>query len=838
MGASRGTLNGWLRVCRIGAGLTQEQLAEISGISVRTISDIECGRTARPRRSSVALLEAALGGLGLDASPRQGGGPPLGHGSDLASAPAVPRQLPHAVSDFVGRERELELLTDHARTADGLVCAVTGTAGVGKTALAVRWAREVSGSFPDGQLFVNLRGYDPGQPVPAADALAGFLRAVGVPGRDIPSGSDERAALYRSLLSGRRMLVMLDNAGSAEQVRPLLPGAPGCVTLVTSRDALPGLVARDGATRVDLARLPLTDAVSLLGALLGPRTDADPVAAEALAVECSRLPLALRVAAELAAAYPVMTVADLARELADEQRRLDLLDAGGDPRAGVSAVFSWSYRLLDLASARAFRLLGLDPSAEFDCYAVAALTGTPLEDARHLLDRLARTHLVERTRPDRAGMHDLLRGYARRLAAEDTEAEQRAALTRLFDHYLHTAARAMNTLFPAERHRRPAIPSPASPVPPVTEPVSARAWLDAERAALTAIAAYMVGNGWPGHTIRLSRTLFRYLEVGGHYPEIRTIHGYAHRAARDTADRAAEAQIAHDLAVVDLHLGRYQQAIVLIQRARRLCREEGDQIGQARALSNLGIARLQQGHYRPAITSLRRALTLYRQAGDLFGEARALNNLGLIELRQGRYQLAGRRLDSALALHRQIGDQANETNCLANLGVVELRQGRREQAAAWLEQALLLSQQIGEPISEAYSLANLGIVNLRQGRHQQAVSRLRQALTLSRECGERSVEAEALNGLGEAQLVAGRPGDSRTEHATALSLACQIGELYEQARAHYGLAASYRATGDTRRALRHWQQALALYARLACPEADDVRSQLTAAGRVPAPHDI
>jgi tetratricopeptide (TPR) repeat protein len=751
----------------------------------------------------------------------------------------VPRQLPQAVRGFVGRERELKTLTEILRGpgADGdpgVTSVIAGTAGVGKTALALRWAHQAADGFPDGQLFVNLRGYDHDRPMPAADALAGSLRALGVPGRDIPPGTDERAALYRSLLAGRRMLVVLDNAGSAEQVRPLLAAAPGCMTVVTSRDALAGLVARDGAARLDVGLLPMADAIGLLRALVGVRAAADPGATTALAGQCSRLPLALRVAAELVAARPAMPLADLVSELADEQRRLDLLDAGGDPRTGVGAVFSWSYRLLDPGVARAFRLLGLHPGPDFDPYAVAALTGTTLEQAGHVLDRLARAHLIEPAGPGRESVHDLLRGYTRRLtAAEDGEDERQAALTRLFDYYLHTAATAMDALFPAEQHRRPRIPAPASPAPPVIKPARARAWLDAERAAMAAVVAHMAAYGWPGHAIRLAATLFRYLEVGGHYPEIRTIHGHARRAAQDTGDRGAEAGALHCLTAVDLHQGRYQQAVDQMRQALGLCREAGDQTGEARALANLGIAVLQQGRYRPAAASLRQALALYRQIGDLFGEARALNNLGLIELRRGRYELAARRLERALELHRQVGDRANETNCLANLGLVHLRRGQYQQAADHLGQALVLSREIGKPVSEAYSLANLGVVDLRQGRYRQAASRLRQALTLSRELGEPSSEAEALNGFGEVLLATGRPDSARTQHATALGLATQIGEIYEQARAHDGLAASYYATDDARRALCHWEEALTLYTRLGCPEADHVRAQMATAGLVP-----
>jgi hypothetical protein len=414
-----------VRVLRVRAGLTQEQLSELSGLSVRAISDIERGTTTRPRRSSIALLEAALRQFGGN-----GDAPPAAVvPADRASS--GPRQLPPAVPGFTGRTRELDALTHllgpaGAATGPVVISAIAGTAGVGKTALALHWAHQAAERYPDGQLYVNLRGYDPDRPVPAASALAWLLRALGVAGPDIPPEPDERAALYRSLLAGRRMLVVLDNAGSAEQVRLLLPGTVTCGVLVTSRDSLAGLVARDGAARLDLDLLPMADAIALLRTLIGGRADTDPGAAEALATQCSRLPLALRVAAEFATARPEVSLASLVGELTNQQRRLDLLDASGDPRAGVRAVFSWSYRDLASVPARVFRRLSLHPGPDLDAHAAAALSGTALDEAAEVLDLLARTHLIQRAGPGRYDLHDLLRAYARELAATlDTEDDRK-----------------------------------------------------------------------------------------------------------------------------------------------------------------------------------------------------------------------------------------------------------------------------------------------------------------------------------------------------------------------------------------------------------------------------
>ncbi|HMH92665.1 MAG TPA: tetratricopeptide repeat protein, partial [Streptosporangiaceae bacterium] len=710
-----------------------------------------------------------------------------------------------------------------------VISAIGGTAGVGKTALAVRWAHQVAGRFPDGQLYVNLRGYDADQPVAPADALAGFLSALGVPGPDTPAGEEERAARYRSLLADRRMLVVLDNAAEVEQVRLLLPGAPACMVVVTSRDALAGLVARYGATRLDLDLLPLGEAVGLLRALIGPRVDADPGVAVALAERCARLPLALRVAAELAAARPDATLAELCGELGGLQRRLDLLDAGGDPRTAVRAVFSWSRRHLDADAARAFGLLGLHPGADFDRYAAAALTGTTLPAAGLGLDRLARAHLIHRTPAGRYGLHDLLREYAAEQAARDENGPARqAAVTRLLDYYLHAAAAAMDVLYPTERHRRPRIPEPATPVPPLAGPAAAQAWLDAERAVLAVVTGYAAARGWPGHATRLAATVHRYLDTGGHYPDAVTIHGHARRAARQAGDRAAEATALNSLGVAAWRQGRHQQAVGLYQQALTLYRAVGDQTGEARALANLGIIDWQQGRYQQAADHHEQALALYRAAGDRVGETRALGNLGVADWQQGRYEQAAGHQRRALALYREAGDRAGEARALANLGNAEERMGRYEQAAGHLQQALALARASGDRYGEAHALTSIGSIEHRLGRPAAAAGRHREALALFRATGDPSGEAEARNGLGEALLTIGPPGPAAAQHAAALGLATQTGEQYEQARAHDGLARARHAAGELDQARRHWQEALARYAGLGVPEASIVRDRLAA----------
>jgi DNA-binding SARP family transcriptional activator/Tfp pilus assembly protein PilF len=709
-----------------------------------------------------------------------------------APAMPVPRELPADINAFTGRKDELAtldcLLAAVTSTAPG-IWVVSGTAGVGKTALAVHWAHRVKESFPDGQLYVNLRGYDPGQPVAADDAVARFLRSLGLPEREVPADLEERSARYRSLLNGRRMLVLLDNAASADQVWPLLPGSASCAVVVTSRDSLAGLVARHGARRLNLGLLPLADAIELLRALIGERVSERPGSAVVLARKCSRLPLALRVAAEYAAAHPAMTMSALAGELADEQRRLSLLDADGDARTAVASVFSWSYRHLPAAAAGAFRLLGFHPGADIDPYATAALTAVSSEHGGRVLEQLSRANLIHSTQPRRYAMHDLLRAYARDVAERDAAGEIRDALTRLFDHYLATASAAMNALFPAERARSGLAVPLSAEGPEVAEPASARAWLDAERANLVATAAHCAANGWPDHAIRLAATVFRYLD-DGHYSDAIIIHFHACLAAQRMGDRVAEASALSSLGVVAWRLGRYDQSLGYHQRALALSRQTGDRVGEGRALGNLGLVNSQHGRYAEATGQLSQALALFREIGDRTCEARTLSSLGIVDWQQGRYDRAVGYHRQALALYRDMSDRSGEAHALGNLGSVYAQQGRYPQAADCQERALALFREIGRQTGEARALSDLGLVRARQDRHEQAADHQRQALALFRKTGYQVGEAEALYRLGEALSAAGRPHEAR-------------GQL---------------------------RDALARYVALGLPEAEQVRARLSALG--------
>jgi tetratricopeptide (TPR) repeat protein len=623
------------------------------------------------------------------------------------------------------------------------------------------------------------------------------------------------------------MLIVLDNAGSVAQVRPLLPGNPACAVVVTSRDALAGLVARDGATRLNLDLLPPQEAVGLLGKLIGQRVAADPSAAATLAAQCSRLPLALRVAAELAAARPAAPLADLVTELADQQRRLDLLDASGDPHSAVRAVFSWSYRHLDAAAARAFRLAGLHPGPNISPGAMAALTGTRPEQAHLLIDRLAGAHLVQRAGASRYSLHDLLRAYAHDLATgTDSEADRRAALARLFDYYLHTAAAAMDTLVPAEQDRRPRVPPPGTAAPPMESATAARARLDAERDNLVAAAAYMAGHGWPGHATQLSATLFRYLDTGGHHHDAVTVHTDALHAARRASDRGSEAAALLSLGGACWRLGRLDEADRHLAQALDIFQATGDRPGQARTLGNLGIVQSCHGHHERAAGYHRQALAIFRAAGDQLGQARTLETLGSLLADQRQFQQAREHHEAALGIFRQLDERHGESNALCGLGVTEWWQGRYPEASGHLQASLAVFRDLGDRLGQASALSNLAIVEWWQGRYNESAERQEQAIALYREIGDGPGEAGALNAYGDALCAAGRLAQARAAHTEALSLATQLGDRYQQARAHDGLGFTHQASGEAGQARGHWRHALAGYASVGAAEAADVRARL------------
>jgi tetratricopeptide (TPR) repeat protein len=541
--------------------------------------------------------------------------------------------------------------------------------------------------------------------------------------------------------------------------------------------------------------LPPADAVALLRRLLGDGFgDGEAGLLARLAEQCAFLPLALRIAAERVAGRGAADVADLVAELGDHRQRLDLLDTGTDSHAAIRAVFSWSYQHLPDAAARAFRLAGLHPGPDLTVHVLAALIDSDLPAARRALAALTRSHLLEPARPDhRYGIHDLLRAYAVELAAsQDRDEDRRAALTRVFDHYLATAAAAMAIVVPEEASRRPQapvpIPAPASPSPPLADRTAALRWLDQERSTLTAVCAYTATGGWPTHSTRLASLLGRYYLQGGHYTDLLTAQRHACEAARSTGDRVAEAHALIGVGSATARLHDYPQAVEHFRHALAIFQEVGHAVGQARARSNLGIVLQRLGDYRPAIDHHQRALALFEVAGDHIGAAYIHGYLGLAYTHLGQFDQAAEHHHTALALCRRTGYQLGEGYANTALGQLYTRQGRYRLARERHSYALDLFRRLDSRAGEAEALIGLGEAATGLGRWEEAAGHHRAAVATVTELGDRYAQARALNGLAEAGSAGGQVDDALAHHAAALEVAELTGDRHEQARAHTGLA--------------------------------------------------
>jgi DNA-binding SARP family transcriptional activator/Flp pilus assembly protein TadD len=750
-----------------------------------------------PSRAFAALEQAILrDDPGLDHRPVPAGGaaaaspkPATDAGPGDAAPSPPPRRanyLPYDTPDFAGRSAELDRLTARQPHNGGVVTisAIDGMAGIGKTALAIRAAHRLADRYPDAQLFIDLQAHTAEQaPLDPGAALETLLRQLGVPAERIPASVTDRAALWRAELADLRVLAVLDNAAGTGQVRPLLPGASSSLVLITSRRRLTGL---DGAHALSVDLLPAREAVDLFTRIVGERAAAEPMAVLDVLHLCGFLPLAIRISAARLHHRPQWTVGYLASRLRDQRRRLTELSTS---ERGVAAAFTLSYQQLDPSQQRMFRLLGLHPGRDIDAHAAAALADVVLEPAETLLEDLLDAHVVAQHEPGRYTFHDLLRDHARATAAtQETTSTQHDALTRLLNHYLHTASTAINLLYPARsKHLRPRILEPDAPIARFSRAVDAAEWLAAERANLIAAGTYAADHDWPAHTSHLAATLHPYLYDHAHHAEALTLYTQALDMSRRLGDKAAEARTLIDIGWVDMRHGRYEQAA---ERARR-------------------------------------AFGLYRETEDRFGQARAQNMLGIAYERQGRYEQAHQHLQQALDLYRKIGERVGETHAVGNLGIVYERQGRYEQAYQCLQQALDLYRELGDRgLEEAIARSNLGLVYRRLGRYEQARAHHRQALKVFRELGNRSEQARALNGLGEAAQALGDLAQAADDHDAALALAREVGSRHEQARAHASLARAHHDLGHIDRAREHAQHAVDLYVGLGVPEADEARSFL------------
>jgi len=667
---------------------------------------------------------------GLESLRRSGTARRAGMGSTAASV--VPRQLPTAAAHFAGRERELSSLTGWLdagiATGQAVILAIGGTAGVGKTALAVHWAHQVQHRFPDGQLYVNLRGFDASSaPVVPAEAITGLLEALDVPAGRVSPRLDARAGLYRSLVAGKRMLIVLDNARDEAQVRPLLPGASTCVVLVTGRSQLAGLVAVEGARPLTLDVLSDTEARQLLASHLG----ADRVAAETVEVAeltalCARLPLALAVTAARAALRPVFPLASLAAGLRDIRQRLDWLGTG-DQAADVRAVFSWSYRLLGDAAARMFRLLGAHPGPDISETAAASLAAISRPAARAALSELTRANLLQEQAPGRFALHDLLHAYG----ADLGDAQERSsALGRVLDHYLHTARDAMGLVYPNAYQISVPPPGPGEPPESFSGPQQARAWLQAEYRVLLAAAATAADSGLDTHAWQLPAVLREHFDRRGYYTDWEQAQQLALVAADRLGDHAAQALAHHSLGEALIRLCRWDDAFCHLRDALKLYRRLGDHVGQASCHLNISWIFESREDHRQALSHNRRSLRLFREAGYLTGEAFALNGVGWDNALLGNYQRALSFCSKALELHHKSGNRLGEALTLDSLGYCCHHADRYNEAVAYYQRALRAYADADDRYFRAVTLIHLGETHQANGHHEATLDLWQQALTI------------------------------------------------------------------------------------------------------------
>ncbi|WP_054048880.1 BTAD domain-containing putative transcriptional regulator [Alloactinosynnema sp. L-07] len=717
--------------------------------------------------------------------------------SPAAPAAPVPAQLPAPARGFTGRRAQIEHLD--TLVADQ-VCVLTGAGGVGKTTLAVRWALRERERFADGQLYANLNGYALTPPSRPIDVLARFLRALGVAPDQVPMDAEEAAALYRSLLADRRMLVVLDNAANAEQVRPLLPGSPACLALVTSRDRLAGLVARDGARRLDLDVLPRDEAAELVATIIG----ADRAAAEAAAVGelvelCGGLPLALRIAAATLADQPDLGVADYAEHLRAGDR-LSELEIDGDDTSSVSATFALSYQGLPEDLRSLFRLLGALPVTDFSADLAAALAGVAPTDARRLLNRLADVHLIERSAPGRYTFHDLVRLFAHRRAETDHNGQALAAAGhRVREWYLTTARAAAQRLYPGAL-RLPAPPGPPSP--------AGLDWLEAERANLVAVIRHCAEHGPTSVAWLLADTLRGYFYLRRYPVDWFEAAGHALTAAAKAGDTQAQASARLSLGHACLGVNDTDRAITEFDAALELAQASGWSDGVGTLHNNLGLVYLWRGELRAAREHLAHAVALLPGETAPAQRATTLSNLGYAEHALGTSADPLDLLAEALRLHGQVGNADGQVDTLVKTGLVHRDEGRVDQAASCAAAAAAIARDTGSAEFHVRALVLSGSVHLLLNHLDQAAADLETALSKAREADFTYGVADAQLYLARVDLGRGDPAGARDRVAEAKGIADKYRYRLLQGDSSTALAEVDLAVGDLEEAAHHAAHAL------------------------------
>jgi len=798
-----------LRRLRQDAGMTIEDLAHRTGLGVRTISGLERDEGNSPRMSTVSRLAEALrlgepGRTWLWAVVK---GQPETAGPPATRVTMRPHTLPRDISSFVGRSAELAMLVDEA-PGGGVVTihAIAGMAGIGKTALAVRAAHQLTTQFPDGQVFLRLNGHTPGQrPMDTADALASLLQAAGVDARQVPAGLDDRARLWRHWLAGKRVLLLLDDAIGSEQVRPLLPGTAGSLVLITSRR---NLTALEGARSVSLDVLTADEAASLLVKLGGrPELRPDDPALARLAELCGNLPLAVGMLGGQLHHNRAWTPADMVNDLLAARDQLAQLQA---EETSVAAAFDLSYRDLTSAQQRVFRRLGLHPGTDTDAWAAAALSDVSPADALRCLRALRDQNMIAEPSHGRYRLHDLIRAYAAsRAAAEDPPAERDAALVRLLDFY-----RRAGTLAGRYLARRTPSPAPgtgdaAAGAPEISGREQAASWMAAESLNLQAAAAYAAGSGRP-HALAIAAAMHGFLRGRGSWDRALELHKTALMTARRLGDLPGEANALTDMGDVQYLMGNYAAAERSLTRALDLAQGLGDALAEASALIEFGVLRQATGDLASAEASLSRALDLSRSSGDRLGEANALNNLGIVQFMAGNFTAAVVSQGQALTIYRSLGDRLGEASALNSLGGVQQATGDYRAAIASLTQALALYGSLGDRVGQAYATGNLGAVQCIIGDYPAASANLNMALDLYQGLGRRSGEADMLSNLGVLYRVTGDHSSAIVSLTQAIALYRDLEDPLGEAGSLSELGVAHHETGDYRAAVTSLTQAVEL----------------------------
>ncbi|MBW8817751.1 MAG: tetratricopeptide repeat protein [Streptomyces sp.] len=752
-----------------------------------------------------------------------------------AGSPPTPRQLPADVRGFVNRLRELEEM-DRALSADGgesvAVSVVAGTAGVGKTSLVLHWAHRIRDRFPDGQFYVNLRGYDPGFPVTAEQALDGFLRALGVPPGLIPADLEQRSALYRSLLSARRMLVVLDNAATVGQVRPLLPGTVGCLVVVTSRSRMSGLVARDGALRLTLDMLAEPDAIALVRTVTsGYRGEEDPEELAELVRLCARLPLALRIAAERAASRPRMQLGELISDLRDESGLWGALTADANDEAdAVRTVFAWSYRALTEETGRLFRRLGLHPGPEFGVQAAAAVAGTTVGQVRILLDDLVGAYLIEDTPHGRYQLHDLLRAYATDQAVHEESAEDLDRIrVRALSWYLHSAAAAQSLISPQPR---------SVPLDPVEDGVSpmvfadyaaALSWYETEKANLVAATRTAAATGHHRTAWQFAAVLRDlYMDLNPFDDWLATARiGIA--SARAVGDRFGEAEALESMAMVLTQSNKADAGIEHYLAAVAARQEVGDRLGEAETVNRLGLAYLRRRRLRDAQACFDLSARSHEDLGDSWRANLVRGNLALVHAELLELSEASALLEQVLAFYRRQEDLGRISSVLRTQSIVQRELGQYASALESVEEAVAIERDRESSAREAFWLLDLGKILLADGRPTEALPPFHRAATIQRQLGDRSREAMAWDGTGEAYRMLGQLDEAIDFHRRAAAAQRELDDHWLLALSLDNLAAAQAGAGLREEAEQHWQEALRLLTAYGDPAADRVRIRIGSA---------